>query len=153
MSIEGCIIRNVVFVRPEDKVEAALALIQKHNIRATPVVDTDGQYVGMFSIHQIIKSLLPRSATMDHSLDTLDFMPDFMPELLKKFIDIQLLRISDVMDTTVQPMTGKLPHVEGILKLYRHGSPIPVVEKGTKKFIGILTEQAIIEELQKLGSI
>lgn len=151
MTIENAIITDVIAARPDDTVKTALILMEKHNIRSVPVIDETGDYRGMFNIRQLLKKLLPHIATTENNLPTLDFIQNASPQIAGRLHELEPCKVSDVMDTDIPSITAAIPHTEAMMRLVRHGSPIPVVHKGSSRFHGLLTEQSMLAELQKIG--
>jgi len=153
VTIENALVTEVITIRPEETVKTALALMDISNIRALPVVDENGDYIGMFSTHQLLKKLLPHIATTENNLPTLDFIQHAAPQIAQKLRELEPLKMGDVVDRSVPPIFAGIPHTEAMMRLVRHGSPVPVVHKGTSRFHGLLTEQSMLEELQKIGQV
>lgn len=151
MTIESALVTDVMTVRPDDTVQTALAMMDKNNIRTVPVVDENGDYLGLFSTRQLLKKLLPHIATTENSLPTLDFIQQAAPQIAQHLRELEPREIQDIMDTGTPPITAAIPHTEAIMRLVRHGSPVPVIHKGSSRFHGLLTEQSMLAELQKIG--
>lgn len=150
MSIENALVTDVVTVKPEDTVKSALELLEKNNIRAMPVVDDEGNYLGMFNTIQLLKKLLPHIAS-ENTLPTLDFIQHAAPQIAKRLKEVETTKVRDAMSKEIVPITVSVPHTEAMMRLVRHGSPLPVVHKGSSKFHGLLTEQSMLIELQKIA--
>lgn len=151
MTVKTAIITNVISAKQDDTVDSVMALFDKHGIRAVPVVDAGGNYVGMFSIHQLLKKLLPLSATIEHALPTLDFIKNAAPEIAERKREMMARRVGEVLDESVATISPETSHSEGILLLVRHGSPLPVLEEGTQRFVGLLTEQSMVSSLRNIA--
>ncbi len=153
MTIENALFTDVISVKPDDTVKVALILMDKHSVRAVPVVDENGDYIGMFSTHQLMKKLLPQIAVTDDSLPTLDFIQKAAPQIAQRLRELEPQKMGDLVDTQIPPITVEIPHTEAMMRLVRYGSPVPVVYKGTKRFHGLLTEQSMLSELQQIGRV
>lgn len=55
VQVEQCMTSNVICCAPEDPLDKAVALMQKHRIRRIPVVDHDGVIVGILSTADLIQ--------------------------------------------------------------------------------------------------
>jgi CBS domain-containing protein len=125
-------------------------MVQEHNIRAIPIVDGNGVYVGMFSMHQFLHQILPIAVTMERGLDNIDFVTRSSRNIVEKMKDVIKKKVSEVMDRNVVSLHPGIPTLEAIRVVVRHGSPIPVLEKGTNKLLGLITEQSLVQKHAKL---
>jgi CBS domain-containing protein len=141
-------ITNVITVSCDATVEEALRLLDEKQVRAVPVVDKDGIFKGLFSTHEVIKSLVP--SYMVGGLQTLDFASGAGGQLasrLRKFYPSHVkdhVRTSDVVTITEKTNTW-----EALRIIAKHGSPIPVIN-ATGHLIGLISEQSVIEALLKM---
>lgn len=58
---------RLTVVHPETDVAAAIRLLVRNNISGMPVVDSDGQYVGVFAEKSCLKALLQTAATLSEN--------------------------------------------------------------------------------------
>ncbi len=147
-SLEACIPDPLV-VSPDETVDTALRRIEARNVRTAPVVDGSGRIVGLFGLHCLMAHLLPLAARMEDGLEDLDFIVDGAPLAAKRLRQIGLSPVREHMDTD---MAGRLLHpdteiLEVIRTLARHGSPLPVVERETGRFVGLVSEQSCLRRL------
>ncbi|MBF0316977.1 MAG: magnesium transporter [Nitrospirae bacterium] len=62
MSLASIMSTNIKSVRPDDDEDVVAAKISKYNLVAIPVVDDDGQMIGLVTVDDIIDRILPPSA-------------------------------------------------------------------------------------------
>ncbi|MBF0537631.1 MAG: magnesium transporter [Nitrospirae bacterium] len=62
MSLASIMCTNIKSVRPDDDEDIVAAKISKYNLVAIPVVDDDGQMVGLVTVDDIIDRILPPNA-------------------------------------------------------------------------------------------
>lgn len=149
MSCEEAMITKVVSLGPDQTVEEALAILKKNNIRAAPVLGGDGRLMGLFSFHHLLTNLLPVSVTMDDGLQNLDFVIGAAPGVSKRLRKLKPQKVGDIMDRKVIVLHPHTPIWEGIRLLVKYGSPLPVINEEDGVFLGIVTEQSAVQELEK----
>lgn len=142
-------ITDVISVPPDTEVEDAMALLKKHNIRALPVLDQNKKFLGMFGSRYVLAGLLPVSVRMDDGLQGLDFVVGAAPGIGKRLRKLKPQKVETVMDRNIVVTYPDTPLLEVIRLLVQYGSPLPVVDEDTGIFIGIVTEQSAIVELEK----
>ena len=83
MTAESIMTSRLQTVLPSDTVAHALRLMHKNQIRNLPVVDEQGNFVGLFGVRRLKRILLPKAATdLDRfSLSDLSFLPDEMAQI------------------------------------------------------------------------
>jgi len=150
MSCSSSMITDVIKAGPDNTVEEILRLVQEHSVRAIPIVDDKGAFLGMFSMHQFLHQILPIAVTMERGLDNIDFVTKSSHNIVEKMLEITQKKVSEVMDKTVVSLHPEIPTLEAIRVVVRHGSPIPVLEKGTNRLVGLITEQSLVQKHAKL---
>lgn len=147
MPCENALIRDVITCSPDTKIEDALNIIETRNIRGMPVLDDKGAYLGLFGVRAIMLSLLPGSYKAG-GLDTLDFAFGASPDIAEKLKALTNKTVGEIMETDIPTVTPETATLEGIRLLVKHGSPIAVLDKKTKAFLGIITKQSAIHDLK-----
>lgn len=147
---------NIVFARPDQTIRDALDLFEQHGIRAVPIVDADEKLLGQFTLNLMLSSLLPGALTAgSHELMgadlRLDYTLDAEPDVAKHLRELLHVTLGEMMDREVRAVHPDTPLWEGIRCLVKHGSPIPVVEEGTGKLIGMLSVQSATARLVELA--
>jgi len=149
MRCEDALIMKVTSLSPDQTVEEAMDILKTKNIRGAPVLDEESRLLGMFSFAQLLTTLLPVSVTMDDGVQNLDFVIGAAPGVSKRLRKLKPQRVSDIMDTKAIVLHPQTPIWEGIRLLVKYGSPLPVIEEETGRFLGLMTEQSAILELEK----
>lgn len=140
-------ITKVVTVKPTDTVKEALAALEKKHLRCAPVIDKTGKLVGMFSLHIILRNMLPVSVVMEDGLNKLDFVIGAHPTISRKLKKMQPKKVSDVMATEIVVLNPETPTWEAIRLLVKYGSPLSVVNQENGNLLGIMSEQSVIDEM------
>lgn len=131
-----------------DTVENVLALLEHHQIRSAPIVNHDNVLVGMFGISSILYSLLPVSARMEDGLRKLNFVTGTMPDVSDRLDAIKNDNVEKHIDADTHVVHADTSLVEAIRILTKYGGPVPVVEKGTGKLEGLVTEQSLLSSIR-----
>lgn len=139
---------NVITANADDTVEQVLRLLDEKQVRAVPVLDNDGIFKGMFSTHEIIKSLVP--FYMVGGLQTLDFAAGASGQLSTRLRKLFPTRVGDhVCSEDCIKITEKTQTWEVLRMLSKYGSPIPAISPNGQ-LIGLISEQSAIEALLKM---
>ncbi|MCC6342182.1 MAG: CBS domain-containing protein [Bryobacterales bacterium] len=132
----------------EETFGGALEILLERHIRALPVLDSAGIYRGMFNLHDLWELLLPKAATIDGAITDLSFMPGSVEELREKVLEAGPRPVTQFLKDRDAPAIHPETSVkEAILMLYQHDGVLPVVEKKTRRFLGILTPWEILNVL------
>jgi CBS domain-containing protein len=118
--------------------EAAGALVAQHQT-ILPVVDGEGRYAGMFGICDLLSLLVPRVALAGNLMANLRFIADDPGELRRKFQEVKNLRVADVADRNAAELHPDSPEIEAIRLFCRNQSTLPVVEKESRKVVGMIS--------------
>lgn len=144
------LVPNPVTIREDETVLEALARLEQNCVRIAPVIDSAGRVIGMFGLHSLMEDLLPVAAQIKGGLEDLDFIVGGSPSAAKKIRKIGPHMVKDHMETgdiTACFLYPDTEMLETIRTLTRRGSPLPVVERKTHKFIGLVSEQSCLTRL------
>lgn len=144
------LITDVITIGPDITVAEALDILEKNHIRTAPVVDEAGKLLGMFGTSNLLKSLLPVSVTMQDGLGNLDFVVGATPGVAKRLRKAMPLKVREVMNANPHVGYPEKSIWESIRLLFKHGSPLPVVDQFSAEFKGLLTEQGTIDMLKRV---
>jgi CBS domain-containing protein len=143
---------RLIKLSPKDKVCDALKIMHTHQIRNLPVVDSDGQFIGLFGIRRMITLLLPKAAQINHGLKDLNFMPDEVEALYKRLGQIGEKPVTDFLEKKknllfCKPSTA-FPEVLELLDQNPDTSlPVIVVKGKKKRLIGMISAWDILDKL------
>jgi CBS domain-containing protein len=156
MFCRRALIETVITAGPDETIADALALLDRHGIRALPIVDrAAGTLLGWFSFDVVLSNLLPGAVTVQHHglEDTnlrLDYLVDTEERVAERLAALLPVRLSEVMDADVAVTYPETPLWEGIRLLFQHGSPMPVVDASSRRLLGLLSVQSAMCELARL---
>lgn len=138
-------IGNVITAHVDDTVEQVLRLLDEKQVRAVPVVNDEGLFMGLFSTHEVIKSLVP--SYMVGGLQTLDFAAGASSQLSARLRKLFPSRVGDhISSEDCIKITEKTQTWEVLRMLSKYGSPIPAVGKNGH-LLGLISEQSTIQAL------
>ena len=152
MTVENIMSQRLVKLAPTDRVCDALNVMHEKQIRNLPVVDEDGQFVGLFGIRPLVKILLPAAAKIKFGLKDLSFMPDELGELNQRLQEIAQKPVSDFLEkkkklTFCKPSTS-FPEVLELLDQSSDSSlPVIVVKGKRRKLVGMVSAWDVLEKL------
>lgn len=141
MNAEDVMVRDIVTVRPESSVTEAIKLLSEHDTSALPVVDDDGNLVGILSE----ADLLERGELGHHHpwwIETL--MP--ASKLAEEFAKAHGKKVKEVMSTDLITAKEDTPVSEIAALLERHRiKRLPIVKNG--KIVGVVSRSNLIQAL------
>jgi CBS domain-containing protein len=149
MNKERPIIIKAITVKSDITVGEALDILQKKGIRSMPVVDAKNRLLGSFSYTYLFKSLLPKSVTMEGGVGDVGFAFDTAPGAAKRLGRLHDMKVSDVMWRDCPRLDADTPTWEMLRLLLNHGSPLPVVDSGSR-LLGIISDQSVLESLEEV---
>lgn len=150
MTVQEVMSREPVTVALRETFAMAFATMMDGNLSNLPIVDEQGIYRGMFDFHDIWELLLPKAAllAMD-SLPDLAFMADSKQQMSERLKEFGSRPMSDFLDDVESPAVHPdTPIKEAILLLHRHDGILPVVERKTRKLLGLVSAWDILVSLR-----
>ena len=149
MPCHAAMIEKLITVSPNQEIEEVIGILRKNDIDAVPVVDEDGKLKGMFSTQILLKNLLPVSMTTGDALG-MNVTVGAAPGVAKRLRKVKPLTVSDLMERKTNIVHPETPLWEGVNMLVHHGAPLFVVEKDGGKLMGMIFEQSIIDEMERV---
>lgn len=153
MPCSDALIEAVITLDEDDTFDHALSVLDQHNIRSAPVVNNQGVYMGMFSLRSTFIALLPVAITMEGGLNNVDFVIGASPGMAKKLRKIGSRKIGEHLDHEIVVGHMETPLLEIMRLIIKQGSPVPVVNRKTGKFEGLVSEQSILSLFTHLQEI
>jgi CBS domain-containing protein len=143
MKAQDVMVRDVVTVGPDTEVAEAVALLVKHDISALPVVDSDGNLIGILSEADLLeREELGAEHHQPWWIETL--MP--ASTLADEFAKAHGRKVSELMSTDVISASEDTPVSEIAALLERHRiQRVPIVSDG--KVVGIVSRSNLIQAL------
>ncbi|WP_435641664.1 CBS domain-containing protein [Micavibrio aeruginosavorus] len=138
---------DVISVRPDQTVADAIHSFEDQHLRSVPVVDADGKFHGMLSIHDLMKFLIPPSYFLAHVPWHLDFIMGATEDKARILADLEKKTVRELMNEEIVTAKPDTPISEAIRLLFQNGSPLPVVDQN-KKLVGLVSEQSVLQHLK-----
>lgn len=150
MTVNSIMNTTPLTIPPEATFGEAVQTLIERRVRNLPVVDATGIYRGMFDLYDIWKQLLPRAVLLqDKFLEDLSFFSGSLSDLKQKLGSAAAKPLTEFLDDKQSPpVHPETPMEEVILLLFRHDGAIPVIEKNTRRFLGIVTAWEILNALR-----
>jgi CBS domain-containing protein len=129
-------------------IEDALSILRESHVDVLPVLDDQGRMEGVFSLPILMKNLLPVSVPVG-GID-IDVRISAAPGIAKRLAKMQVLHVGDLMDRRAPSIPPGVPLWEAISLLMQTGSPLFVVDEGTRKLLGLVTYQSAFDQLSRM---
>lgn len=135
-------------VHSEDTVPKAVKLMLDYGMRNLPVVDDEGVFLGSFQSLHLLELLLPKAATIEGGLTDLTFVHDELPDIKDRLDDVRSHTVGDYMDTENLPVAYRdTSLIEAMLLLYQHRTHVPVVERDSRKLVGVVSFNTVLQAI------
>ncbi len=143
MKAQDVMVRDVVTVGPDTDVADAVKLLIKHDISALPVVDVDGNLVGILSEADFLERG-ELGAEHHHPWWVETLMP--ASKLAEEFAKAHGKKVSELMSTDVISASEDTPvsEIAALLEHYRI-KRVPIVSDG--KVVGIVSRSNLMQAL------
>lgn len=138
----------VVSVKPDDNARDALDLLFKMEISGLPVIDAQGQLVGMFTEKEVLSHILP-----SYIEKVGRFIYEEDPKSTKKkFAELSRIKVSQLMRRDVVSTSEDVALCEvARVMLTKKARRLPVLDK-SGKVAGIVARGDIIKAMAKEGA-
>lgn len=141
-------IANPRTLRPDQTLDEALSLIRNSGVRYLPIVADNGDFLGMFSLVHLLQALLPSSIgiKMGRKMTDLNFMKTNIDEFQERLASIADEPVSQYMLTEDIPTCNPDDSImEAIFILHQYHAHVVVTAADSKRFIGIITINALLD--------
>lgn len=140
-------------VSGSDSVAAAARALIGRRADALPVVDSEGCFIGMFGVHDLLALIVPRVALAGDLRPNLRFVGDDPGELRKKFAAVGKKHVSECCDRHAVTLHPETPAIEAIRLVCRGQVTLAVVERNTRKLVGIVSSWDAIRAVSAAAPI
>lgn len=150
MTCDKIMLKNPQTVGTNATVPDAVKLMKEYGIRSLPVVDSKGNFIGVFTTTHLIKLLLPAVATIEDGLSDLSFVHDPISYIQRRYKEVTTHRVGDFIDVDDVPFAHPdTSMTEVMLLLYKHRTHITVIDPESRAVVGVVTVNSVLETLEK----
>lgn len=149
MPCKNALITKTVTLKPGQTVDQGLAALKKADISFAPVLEDDGTLAGVFSLSRLLENTLPVSVAVAGGGSVMNVTIPAAPGMVKRLQKYRLSKVSELMQRPARvfhpdtALDAAVHHVRG------EGEPAIVVHPETGAFQGIITDNSILEALEK----
>jgi CBS-domain-containing membrane protein len=111
----------------------------ENRYRNLPVVDEEGLFLGVFGVHCLLRSVLPKAVLVKDGLETVPFVRETLKDLRQRLANVEDQPVTVCLSEDIPVVNPETPLLETLLVLYRNRISIPVVEKGTGLLVGMIS--------------
>jgi CBS domain-containing protein len=148
MQAMDVMVRNVITVKPDDDVAAAVHLMVEHDVSALPVLDEAGKVIGMLSEADLLHR--EEIATEKHRSWWMEAMTP-ASRLAEEFAKSHGHKVHEVMTSQVVSVGEDMSLAEVATLLERHRiKRAPVLRDG--KLVGIISRTNLVQALATAGT-
>lgn len=141
---------KALIISETDTVEKTLKDMKKKKVSAALLVDEQGVYAGLFSLPVLFDNLLPVQV---HMAGGSDMTLAAAPGIAKRLLKAKALPVSQFAARKASAVHPQTPLWEGIKLLSEnHCMPLVVLDEATAKPLGIVTQESVLAELERMQS-
>ncbi len=140
---------NCVTLPPRTSLGEAVQIIHNSGIRYLPVVDEQGNFVGIFSSLAVLRQLLPTSSQVCMGIQPNDynFMRTSAPDLQDRFRQFSQVPVTEYLERNYIRCEPNHSLMATIFQITTHHTHAVVCERNTDRFLGIITINRIFDTL------
>lgn len=131
LTVRDLMTERVIAIEADTDLTAVRDLLWEHNIRHLPVIDSEGDLVGLVSQRDLLR----------HALIDQTHLPDYVEEAV-----LERLKASDVMTAHVEVVAAETDLREAAQTMFENKYGCLPVTEG-KRLVGILTESDFVRFL------
>lgn len=150
MSAEQFMSHDPVTAPADERVADALVKMCNKHIHNLPVMDSDGKFLGLFGLRNLLHALLPKAATISPALESLDFLADNLEEVIESLQEVADQPVKNHLDREhlILCRTDE-PIMEVIRKLHEAPTSLPVVllESDGAHLVGMISYWDILAHI------
>lgn len=145
MLCKNALVKKVQVLSPDQMVGDALQILKKAGIRHAPVLGEGGTLEGIFSVTRVLENSLPVSLASGTGVPvTIPSAPGMSVRLRRITNDI----VAHVMNRQVRAVHPDTP-IETSVRLLAEGGPVPVLDRESGEFLGLVTDESVLAALEK----
>ncbi|SUO97526.1 CBS domain-containing protein [Suttonella ornithocola] len=153
-TVANIMIPSPVKLHPDITLIQAVHTMREVGARYLPVVDDRGNYLGGFSSMTIIRLLLPQSVSIKEGKNPfeLNFMNTTIEELRERLGERGHEPITEhILKDKLPVCTPNTSIMEALNILYKYHYHVVITEEGSRRFLGVVTINGVLEHICKQG--
>ena len=127
---------------PDTTVEAALAQMKKAGVRAAAVTDPAGTVMGLFSLRNLVETILPVSMISESGLTGV--VVNAAPGLNLRMQKVLMQTVAAVMDRRFLSVYPDTPESRAAQLIAEKGESVIVLDENTGRLEGIINDEFLI---------
>lgn len=131
--------RNPTVLHDTDTIDTAVKCIMDNRYRNLAIVDAEGRYLGVFTVNCLIRTFLPKAVVIEHGLESAPFIDESLPDLKRRLERVKGNSVMECMTDEATVVRPDTPILETVLILYKTRTSIPVVDKETRRLVGMIS--------------
>jgi CBS domain-containing protein len=139
MTVQSFMTSPALSLRPDDTVGAAAQQLIENRFVNLPVADKDGRYLGLFGVFDLLALVLPKAALDQRADLDLGFLKDDVSAVQEQLEEARFLKIRDHLDSGAPVLHPESGTLEAILELYRARNTLAVIEKDSRRLVGMVS--------------
>jgi CBS domain-containing protein len=151
MPCKDALIKKVLTLAPDLTVEQALKDMKKGKVNFAPVLDDEGNFLGVFSYSRLLQDTLPVSVAVGADTAKANIRIPSAPGMAKRLTRTLGSRVGDLMDRQVRTVNPDTALETAIRFIRDAGEPVAVIETQSWRFLGLVTDESLIDALGKAG--
>ena len=139
MTVQTFMTSPPLSLRPDDSVGAAAQQLIENRFVNLPVADRDGTYLGLFGVFDLLALVLPKVALDQSAGLDLAFLKDDATSVQDLLEEARFFKIGDHLSKAAPVLHPESGTLEAVLQLYRARNTLAVVEKSSRRLVGMVS--------------
>jgi len=132
----------------------AVSIITSKRLAALPVINEQGQFVGIIGVNGLLELLLPQAvrsalAEDEDNVPDLSFMDDNMAELKNRLTHMAETPVGTLAKRDAAVIYPDSPVMEAVLLLLRGEDEVAMIDRETRKFICMVSALDLLHTLNE----
>lgn len=145
MSCHDIMDKKPLTFTPDVTVEDALMKMRSRDVRTAVVINDSDVAVGLFSLRNLMETILPVSMTSDSGMQSVTF--NSAPGLDMRLQKVLMEPLSVVMDRRFPSVYPDTPEAEAARLIVNNGDSVVVLDEDTERLLGMISDQDLVEGL------
>jgi CBS domain-containing protein len=139
MTVQSFMTSPALSLRPDDTVGAAAQQLIENKFVNLPVAEKNGRYLGLFGVFDLLGLVLPKAALDKAAELDLGFLKDDVTAVQEQLEEARFFKVRDHLDSGAPVLYPDSGTLEAILELYRARNSLAVIDKKTRRLVGMVS--------------